>query len=310
MRPHVAMLLLLCSVAAAGPSGAAMAAGATAGATPTVTTSGAQPAPQLYPTVGKATAPPGLSYALSFKGKAVNFDLSGLEPDFDPIYKLTVTGTLHDKRAARLAFPDATLILSAYLEAFKPDTTPVLPDLLHPDQVAQDLGGFISGKAALVNAGGHVVYRGSLLAEIFQDNTEHLVIDLDPLAKGPTVRLQGIVTLKRGGDEGGALRALSPLGKSVLAVPDGPAISWRDVVSGLNVRKPPMMGTAGSSASRPLAKPPTIAPMEPSAKPAASCDLACHARHPATFASLAAGVAIVLLGIVVSLRRRPRRAAP
>jgi hypothetical protein len=308
MKPRAALLLLLW---AAWPMGAVRAAGAEAAPTPTTATNSGQPIPQVYPTVGKVTVARGVpSYALSFKGKAVNFDLSGLEPDFDPIYKLTVTGALHDTRAATLALPDATLVLSAYLEVFKPDTTPVLPDLLHPDQVAQDLAGFISGKAALVNAGGHVVYRGSLLGEIFQDNSEHLVIDLDPLVKGPSVRVQGIITLKRGGDEGGTLRALSPLARSALAVPDGPAISWQDVVGGLNVRKPPMIGTAGSGASRPPAKPSTIAPLAPIAAPAASCDLACRANRASSFAPLAAGVVIVLLGITLSVRRRTRRAPP
>jgi hypothetical protein len=307
MKARSAVVSLLLAAAACLPACAALAAGAAAGITPTANP-GAQPTPQVYPTVGKVTPAPGLSYALSFKGKAVNFDLSGLEPDFDPIYKLTVTGALHDRRTGTPALPDATLILSAYLEVFKPDTTPVLPDLLHPNQVAENLAGFISGKAALANIGGHVVYRGSLLGEIFQDNSEHLVIDLDPLAKGSSVRLQGIIALKRGGDEGGTLRALSPLARSALDVPRGPTISWQDVVGGLNVRKPPMMGTAGSATGRPPAKPSTIAPLAPAAKPATSCDLMCRTRRAGTFAPLAAGVAIVLLGIVLSMRRRPRRA--
>ena len=280
-----------------------------AGATPTLSASSAPPTPQVYPTVGAAPGTPGHGYALSFAGRAVNFDLSGLEPDFDPIYKLTITGALHDKRAAATALPDATLILSAYLEAFKPDTTPVLPDLLHTDQVAENLGGFISGKAALVNIGGHVVYRGSLLAEIFQDNTEHIVIDLDPLAKGSSVRLQGVITLKRGGDEGGTLQALSPLTRSALAVPRGPAISWQEVTAGMNVRKPVMMGTAGSGATGPPAKPSTIAPLAQAAHPAHQVTGGSGARGVSTFAPLAAGVVIVVLGLIVTLRRRTRRVA-
>ena len=70
---------------------------------------------------------------------------------------------------------DMMLVLSAYLENFQPDTTPLLPDLLHPDRTATSLGGFMQGKAALVNRGGRMGYRGSLLAEVFRDNSAHLI---------------------------------------------------------------------------------------------------------------------------------------
>src|SRR4051812_29244474 len=68
-----------------------------------------------------------LGPTLTLVGKAVNFDLSGFEPDFDPIYKVVVSSTLHDGRSAGVALPESTLILSAYLEVFQPDTTPLLP---------------------------------------------------------------------------------------------------------------------------------------------------------------------------------------
>ena len=191
------------------------------------------------------------AYAPTLGGKAVHFGLSGFEPDFDPIYQLTVQATLHDRRPARLALPDATLILSAYLESFTPDTTPTLPDLLHPDTTATALGGFLQGKSALVNAAGRTVYKGSLLAEIFQDGTEHLLVDLYPAGGDPSaapVRLQGILILAKGGAESGSLRALTPLSRAALAVPHGAAPSWQSVVAGLSVSRPQMMGTAGAAA--------------------------------------------------------------
>jgi hypothetical protein len=276
-----------------------------ASATPTATTGvPAQPqAANAYPTVGKPAKGSGASYSLVFSGKPVNFDLSGMEPDFDPIYKVIVTSTLHDGRKAPHALPDATLILSAYLEAFQPDTTPVLPDLLHTDQQAMDLGGFLSGKAALVNIGGHVVYRGSLLAEIFQDNREHLVVDLDPVSPGKSVRVEGVITLHRGGSEAGTLRALAPFASAALAVPRGRAPSWQNVVNGMNVSKPAMMGTAGSPAQQTPAKPTTIAPLTPAQGSTASCDTACRFRRPSTMGPLVLGGLILLVGVVTGWRR-------
>ena len=87
---------------------------------------------------------------------------------------MIIAATLHDSGSAPSALPDSKLILSTYLENFQPDTTPVLPDLLHPNQTANGLGGFMTGKAALVNAAGRVGYRGGLLAEVFLDNSVHL----------------------------------------------------------------------------------------------------------------------------------------
>src|SRR5689334_14898923 len=91
-------------------------------------------------------------YAPSLSGHAVKFALSGFEPDFDPIYNVVLSSTLHD---AGTAVPNTMLVLSLYLEVFKPDTTPVLPDILHPNQNATNLAGFMQGKAVLVNAAGH-----------------------------------------------------------------------------------------------------------------------------------------------------------
>src|SRR5947209_1895205 len=48
----------------------------------------------------------GAGNRFTFIGKAVDFNLSGLEPDFDPIYKVVVTGRLHDRGTASRALPD------------------------------------------------------------------------------------------------------------------------------------------------------------------------------------------------------------
>jgi hypothetical protein len=207
-------------------------------------------------TPGAAAAAP---YAPSLHGKVVKFGLSGFEPDFDPIDRVIIAATLHDGRQHGL--PDAMLVLSAYLENFQPDTTPVLPDLLHPDQTATSLGGFLTGKAALVNAAGHVVYRGGLLAEVFLDNSVHLVLDLDdvgaPAAGSPPLRLHGVFTLRKDLTLRGWLRAAGQPAPAALAVPRAPAPSWQTIERSLSVRLPRMMGTAGHSQHAPQAARPT-----------------------------------------------------
>ena len=221
----------------------------------------AGPPPQAYATpIPPAPIAPG-AYPLSFDGKAVSFDMSGFEPDFDPLYRVVVTGTLHDRRPHGVALPDATLVLSAYLEAFQPGTIPVLPDLLKPNQDAANLGGFLSGKSALVNAAGKVVYRGDLLAEIFADSTEHLIVDLYPVGGDPAsagVRIQGSMILRKGGAEVGALRALQPLAVAALAVPRGRAPTWQAVIQGMGVRTPAMLGTGGPSAGHAMGQGTTL----------------------------------------------------
>lgn len=245
------------------------------------------------------------AYAPTLSGKAEHFGLSGFEPDFDPIYQLTVQATLHDRRPSGLALPDATLILSAYLESFTPDTTPTLPDLLHPDSTATALGGFLQGKSALVNAAGRTVYKGSLLAEIFQDGTEHLLVDLYPAGGDPNaapVRLQGILTLAKGGAESGSLRALTPLSRAALAVPRGGAPSWQSVVAGLSVSRPQMMGTAGGGASGGGVAPARAAAAKASHSASSTTGSASRpVRAPATTAPPAPVLPLILLGIGVGL---------
>jgi hypothetical protein len=300
-------------IVSAGPSGPARAAaplGATA--TPFPTAAPAQPA-SAYPTFPKEI-PSSKSGSFNYSGKPADFELTGLEPDFDPIYKLIVSTKLHDLRAKKSALPDSTLILSAYLEVFQPDTTPVLPDLLHPNQPANDLAGFLSGAAAIVNAGGHVVYKGSLLAEVFQDSTEHLIIDLDPInakAGWGSVRLQGPIVLHKGGMETGTLKALQPFAPAALAVPPGHVPTWQAVIKSLTVHIPPMMGTAGTPGATAPATPATIAPLAPTKPAPTSCAISCRLHGaisvlgtPSTTIPIALGVAILCLAGILARRRR------
>ena len=118
-------------------------------------------------------------YTPALVGKVVRVELSGFEPDFDPIRRVIISASLRDRRTAH-PLPDTMLVLSSYVELFQPGTTPVLPDLLHPDQIATPLGGFMQGKAALVNASGQMVYNGGLLGEIFLDNSVYVQVDLQP----------------------------------------------------------------------------------------------------------------------------------
>ena len=247
------------------------------------------------------------AYTLAFTGTAVDFNLGGMEPDFDPLYRVTVNGSLHDLRAASQALPNARLVLSAYMEVFQPDTTPILPDLIHPNRTAGDMAGFLSGKAALVNAGGHVVYRGSLLAEIFADNTEHLLVDLYPSGAAPTaaaIRLQGVVSLEKGGAEHGSLHALRPLSRAALAVPPGRQPSWQSVIAGLGVRVPAMVGTAGSGQQSSTAPAPPAALQ--SAAPRSS--MLQNRALPVVFAGIA--LLAALLALLAWRGRKPAAVAP
>jgi hypothetical protein len=274
-----------------------------------------QPA-SAYPTVPKET-PSSKSAILRYSGKPVDFELSGLEPDFDPIYKLVVSTKLHDLSAKQPVLADSILILSAYLEVFQPDTTPVLPDLLHPTMPANNLAGFLSGAAALVNAGGHVVYKGSLVAEIFQDSTEHLIIDLDPIdakAGWGGVRLQGQIVLHKGGMETGTLKALQPLARAALAVGPGHIPSWQAVIKSLAVPIPAMMGTAGRPGAHPPAKPATIAPLTLTHQARTSCTLTCRLRGAAgnlsTTIPVVLGAAILGLAAILTWRQHHAQLPP
>ena len=204
---------------------------------------------QYAPTaLAPTSAPPSLS------GRVVKFARNGYEPDGDPVDRVIIAAGLHGQgvRDGRGQLPAMTLVLSTYLENFQSANVPILPDLLRRDVTATSLGGFMQGKAALVDGAGRVRYRGGVLAEVFLDNDVHMVVDMDPQglpAATAPLRLSGAFTLHRDLTLTGAMdasRPLSPAEAAALRVAHPRAVSWQAVVGGLHVRYPKMMGTSGS----------------------------------------------------------------
>ena len=144
------------------------------------------------PRVTHATA-----YASTIAGTVAGYRLAGVEPDGDPLYQVV----LKTKLASAAGTPAVNLIVSSYLENFRPDTTPILPDLLHPTQTAHNLGGFLQGKVLLTDDAGNVLYIGSFLAEAFLNNTNHAVMQLfgSGTSYGGSGRLKGTFSLDRSG---------------------------------------------------------------------------------------------------------------
>src|SRR5205823_3132035 len=103
--------------------------------------------------------------------------------------------------------PRTHLIVDSYMENFKPDTTPILPDLLHPTQTATNLGGFLEGKALLTDDAGTVLYRGIFTAEAFLNNTNHAIIRLGGThaGAGGTALIKGTFTLHKNASLNGQL---------------------------------------------------------------------------------------------------------
>jgi len=199
-------------------------------------------------------------YAPTVSGSVVRFSLAGVELDLDPIDRMIVSVTLRDTRPAGQALPTETLILSTYLENFQPQTTPILPDLLNQQRVATNLGGFLQGKAALVTRAGRVAYRGSVLAEAFLDNQLRMIVDLQrvgaPLSE-QDVRLASALTMYKNLTMTGALHALAPLTAAQIAplrAAPGRSLSWQEIVAGMAVRFPRMMGTGGATAATPASQ--------------------------------------------------------
>lgn len=215
-----------------------------------------------------AATDPVLSYTPTISGQAVQFGLGGFEPDMDPIYHMTVSAILHDPRTVVKAVPDVMLVLSTYIEVFQPDTTPLLPDILHPTQIASALTAFISGKSTLVNAARQVIYKGTFLSEVFTNNQEHVIVDLfAPGGLTPVLRLAGVITLHANAAETGSLTVIgAPTVLAPFIVPAaqrGPFPSWQVVAATMSVRPPAMVGTA-SSASTPRGSHPNQLAWKPS----------------------------------------------
>jgi len=198
------------------------------------------------------------------QGRVVKFARNGYEPDGDPVDRVIIAAGLRDWRRAGRALPATTLVLSTYLENFQSANVPILPDLLRQDVTATSLAGFMQGKAALVDGAGRVRYQGGVLAEVFFDNTVHVVTDMYPKglpASVPSLRLSGIFTLHKGSlSLDGALRASRTFSSgevAALRVRYPRAVSWQAVVGSLRVRYPKMIGTMGTTQLPPLAPSPS-----------------------------------------------------
>jgi hypothetical protein len=113
-------------------------------------------------------------YSSAVSGRLAGWRLAGVEPDGDPLYQAVMQTVL----APANGLPRLNLIVNTYYEQFKPDTTPILPDLLHKNRQATNLGAFLQGKILLTDDAGNVVSIGSFVSEAFLNNTNNAVMTL------------------------------------------------------------------------------------------------------------------------------------
>lgn len=193
-------------------------------------------------------------YAPTLKGTVEGYRLAGIEPDGDPLDQVVLSTTLSPSGS----LPRLRLIINSYLENFKPDTTPILPDLLHPNRTATNLGGFLNGKALITDDAGNLLYVGSFLAEAFLNNTNHTVIRLYGVnaAKGTSGQVKGTFLLKKGGSLSGALTgsiAIPPRARAQIARNRGkPMAGIKKIIDRVTVKPHAMMGRSTHSSSAPL----------------------------------------------------------
>jgi hypothetical protein len=160
----------------------------------------------ITPLATMGASPVGASrYAPTMTGQVAGFRLAGIEPDGDPLDQVV----LQTELAPSAGLPRVHLIVDSYLENFKPDTTPILPDLLNPKRIAHNLGGFLQGKALLTDDTGTVLALGSFLAEAFIGNSSnHAVMKLygTDAGYGGKGALKGRFTLHKSGTLVGSLQ--------------------------------------------------------------------------------------------------------
>jgi hypothetical protein len=191
-------------------------------------------------------------YTPTMTGQVAGFRLAGLEPDGDPLDQVV----LQTELAPSAGMPRMHLIVDSYLENFKPDTTPILPDLLNPKRTAHNLGGFLQGKALLTDDTGTVLALGSFLAEAFIGNSlNHAVMKLygTDAGYGGKGALKGSFILHKSGTLVGAfqgtlkLPAAARLQIRLHAKPSthqfGGALLKR-IIGTVSVQPAPMMGKA------------------------------------------------------------------
>lgn len=251
-------------------------------------------------------------------GAVVTFTLSGYQPDFDPIDRVIISAHLRSASSKSPTVPDTLVVLYLYLENFQPTTTPLLPDLLHPNQQAQNLGGFLSGKASFVDASGRELYRGGVLAEVFLDNSVHMIVDVfrpADEASGRSQRLTSTFTLYRNLSVKGTLNAKSmlSLGKASNGAAHFP--SWQTIVSRLTVKKPAQYGltdkrllppTPGLTGSGPLRGAPTALAGAASGPASTTSRQAADDAPPAALI-IGGALIVVVAGLVAFLLLRRSR---
>ncbi len=187
-------------------------------------------------------------YAPRVTGQVAGFRLAGVEPDGDPLDQVALQTTL----SPSAGLPALHLIVSAYLENFKADTTPILPDLLHPHRTANNLGGFLQGKALLTDDAGEVLYLGSFLNEAFLDSSNHTQMRLygSGAAYGSHGSLQGQFVLRKDGSIKGAFTGhltLPPAARRQIARHRGATLKpLKQIISVVTVRPAPMMGKSST----------------------------------------------------------------
>jgi hypothetical protein len=201
-------------------------------------------------------ARPSPPYSPHMTGSVQGYRLWGIEPDGDPLYQVVLQTRLAPSRD----IPAINLIVEAFLENFKPDTTPILPDLLSPNQTAQNLGGFLQGKAILTDDAGNALYIGSFLDEAFLDNgRNHLAIQLFGSGNTNHARgtLKGSFTLRQDATLAGSLRGQLDLPVAaraqILARAGAKLKPLTQIISQVTVKPAPMVGKpAPGSTSTPL----------------------------------------------------------
>jgi hypothetical protein len=192
------------------------------------------------------------NYRPTITGVVSGFRLAGLEPDGDPLDQVV----LQTELSPSAGLPRVHLIVDSYLENFKPDTTPILPDLLNPKRTAQNLGGFLQGKVLVTDDTGSVLALGSFLAEAFIGNSSnHAVMKLYGSGSGYGGKgaLKGSFTLRKNGSLAGALQgtlvlpatARRQIRRHATRIPGrfGPTL-LKNIISTVSVQPAPMMGKA------------------------------------------------------------------
>jgi hypothetical protein len=244
-------------------------------------------------------------YAPVITGQVDGFRLAGIEPDGDPLDQVVLSTTLRPSGNV----PRLHLIVNSYLENFKPDTTPILPDLLHENRTATNLGGFLNGKALITDDAGNLLYVGDFLAEAFLNNTNHTVMRLSGVyaARGSSAQLKGVFTLKKNGALAGSLTgaiAIPPAARSQIAGNRGATMKSVAKIIGLVTVKPhAMMGRSTHSTSAPLHTGYSKGGKKPSGTPSTPAP-----HRPVSPVTVVAGIGAVLcLLAAVALWLRQRR---